>query len=95
MGIQADLKDALDGDRDDLIRTLAEHRVTPDVVEGSTESGLLDREPKPSFRLDAHSDETGSVDRQTTALVADALGLESEADCDAVCQEIESHSAWE
>lgn len=95
MAVQADLKDAIEDGREELIRALATHRLRPAVVEGSGGSSLLGKSAAPTFRLEAASDDTGSLDRQTTAHVVDTLGLETEADCEAVREEIENHPAWE
>jgi hypothetical protein len=96
MEIQADLKDAIESGRDDLIGVLASHGLLPAVVEGtgSGESSLLGRSSSPTFRLEARGS-AGGVDRQTTIQVVDALGLDSEADCEAVREEIREHAAWE
>lgn len=93
MGLQADLKEALDDDREDLIRVLAAHGVRPAVVDREG-SNLLGDDPSPTFRLDAE-DGTSVVDRQTTVRVVDALGLETEADNEAVREDIAEHSAWD
>lgn len=93
MAIQADLKSAIDSGREDLIRTLAEHRMLPTVVDNSG-SGLLDGSGTPSFRLDSEEAEASVVDRQTTTHVVDTLGLTTEADCGAVREEIQDHPAW-
>lgn len=96
MGIQSDIKDALDGDREDLIRVLADHRLYPAVVEhaDASDSGLLGKKASPTFRLDATDGESNVLDRQTTLQVVDALGLESEPDCETVREEIEEHPSW-
>lgn len=93
MGIQADVKDALEDGRDELVRVLAEYRVVPAVVDRGGGSGLLG-DSSPTFTLDSQGDEANTIDRQTTVKVVNMLGLESEDDCDEVCEEIESHSAW-
>lgn len=95
MGVQADIKDAIERDRDELIRVLADHGLRPAVVEESGGSSLLGGSASPTFRLESEAEETGGVDRQTTAHVVDTLGLDSEADCEAVREEIENHPAWE
>lgn len=94
MEIQADLKDAIESGRGELIRTLATHGLLPAVVEGSGGSSLLGRSSSPTFRLEARGS-AGGVDRQTTIQVVDALGLDAEADCEAVREEIREHAAWE
>lgn len=94
MGLQADLKDAIDEGRDDLIQVLAEHRIVPTVVERSGGSSLLGKTTAPIIRLDSADRGTSVVDRQTTAHVVDALGLDSEEDCERVRDEIGTHSAW-
>lgn len=94
MAVQADVKAALDGDRDDLIRALAEHRLLPTVVDRGGGSNLLGKTAAPSVKLDPQGDETGTIDRQTTLRVVDTLGLDSEDACAAAREEIESHDAW-
>lgn len=96
MPLQADIKDALEGDRDDLIAVLAEYHVRPSVLEesGSGGSGLLGKST-PSFRLDSPDGKASALDRQTTTHVVDALELSSEEDCEAVREEIANHDAWE
>lgn len=94
MAVQADVKAALEGDRDDLIRTLAAYRLVPTVVDRGGGSSLLGKSAAPTVTLEARSEETGTVDRQTTVRVVDTLGLDSEADCEAVADEVQSHDAW-
>lgn len=94
MAVQADIKTALEGDRDDLIRTLAEYRLVPTVVDRGGGSSLLGKSASPTVKLDPQSDATGTVDRQTTVRVVDALGLDSEDACEAVAEEVRSHDAW-
>lgn len=95
MAVQADVKTALDGDRDDLVRVLAAHRLLPTVVDRGGGSTLLGKTTAPTIRLEPQSDETGTIDRQTTLRVVDALGLAAEADCEAVREELQAHAAWE
>lgn len=94
MGIQTDLTDAMEHGRDELVRTMAEHGIRPTVVE-SGGSSLLGKSAAPTFRVDAADGPTNVVDRQTTSHIVDTLGLDSEADCERVREEIESHPAWE
>lgn len=94
MPVQADIKAALDGGRDDLIRVLAEYQLLPTVVDRGGGSDLLGQSSSPTIKLEAQSDETGTVDRQTTALVLDQLGLDSEDACASVREEVESHDTW-
>lgn len=94
MAVQADVKAALEGDRDDLIRVLAEYRLLPTVVDRGGGSDLLGRRASPAVKLDPQSDETGTVDRQTTVRVTDALELHSEEAVEAVAEEVQSHDAW-
>lgn len=84
------------GDREDLIRTLADHGLYPVVVEHAvaSDSGLLGKKAAPTYRLDAYDGESNVIDRQTSLLVMNALGLESETDCKTVPEEIESHPSW-
>lgn len=93
MGVQADVKTALDGSRADLIRALAEHRLLPTVVEQGG-SDLLGESSAPTIALQPDADGAGSVDRQTTVLIVDELELDSEADCESVREEIRAHEAW-
>lgn len=95
MAVQAEVKAALEGDREGLIRVLAEHRLVPTVVDRGGRSSLLGKEAAPTIKLEAQSESTGTVDRQTTVRVVDALGIDSEADCEAVSEEVRSHEAWE
>ena len=90
MGVQADVIAALEGDREDLIRALAEHHLHPVVVDRGGGSNLLGKKASPTVKLEAQSDASGTVDRQTTVRVVDALGLDSEAACEAVREEIEA-----
>lgn len=94
MGIQAEVNDAIDEGRDDLIRVLAEQRILPTVVEqASSGSGLLG-EPTPTFGLDPQTDDAGTIDRQTTGDILSALDIDSEEDCESVREEIRNHAAW-
>lgn len=95
MGVQADVKAAIEGGRDDLIRVLAEHRLLPAAVERSGEAGssLLGKRKAPTVRLERDG-EAGVVDRQTTVRVVDALGLDSASACEQVEAEIRDHPAW-
>lgn len=93
MVIQDDIKDALDSGRDELVAVLATNGVLPTVVEDSGGSDLLGSS-SPTFRIET-DDGTSVADRQTRSRVVDALELRTEADCEAVCQEIRKHDAWE
>jgi hypothetical protein len=86
--------DAIESGRDELVRTLAEHRVLPAVVEAGGGSDLPGMSTAPTFRLDSEGGPSDVADRQTTTQVADTLGLESDSDCQAVREEIREHSAW-
>jgi hypothetical protein len=94
MPTQETFTDAIECDRDGLIQTLAEHRILPTVVDGPGGSGLAGMSTSPTFRLDAEGGATGVADRQTTTRIVDTLGLSSEADCEAVREEIRTHPAW-
>lgn len=94
MGIQSEVKGAIDSGRDDLIRVLAAHRTLPTVVERSESGSSLLGRSTPTITLEPQADDAGTIDRQTTAQVTDALGLDSEEDCESVRREIQSHSAW-
>lgn len=95
MAVQADVKAALDGGRSDLIRVLADYSLLPTVVDRGTGSSLLGKSTAPTVTLDPQSDDTGTIDRQTTVRVVDALGLDSEAACEAAREEIRAHDAWD
>lgn len=95
MPVQEDLTGALERGKDELIRLMAEQRVVPAVVEGSGNSNLPGMSASPTFRLDSEAGASNVVDRQTTIQVVEALGLETEADCEAVREEIRTHDAWE
>ncbi len=95
MGIQEDLKDAIEAGRDDVVRVLAEHRVLPVTVEYET-SDLLGGSKTPDFEFQRQEEsETEHVaDRQTRRLVVDSLGMTSEEECEDVQAEIEAHDSW-
>ncbi|MFA1610134.1 hypothetical protein [Halobellus rubicundus] len=92
MVIQDDVKDALEEGRDELVRVLASHGVLPTVVDDSSGSDLLGSST-PTFRIET-ADGTSVVDRQTRSQVVDAFEMRSEADCEAVREEIRAHDAW-
>jgi hypothetical protein len=94
MGLQEEIKAALEEDREALIGVLAEHQVrpTPDDQSGGTSLGGLSAAP--SFRFETEDGETAVADRQTRSAVVDALGVHSEEDCEAVREEIAAHDAW-
>lgn len=94
MAVQADVKAALEGEREELIRVLAEHRLLPTVVDRGGGSNLLGKSTSPTVKLEPQSAETGTVDRQTTVRVVDALGLDTEDACESVAEEIRAHDAW-
>lgn len=94
MAVQDDVTTALEGDREDLIHALAANRLVPIVVDRGGESALLGKRVAPTIKLKPQSTDAGTVDRQTTARVVDALGLDSEEACEAVREEIEDHEAW-
>jgi hypothetical protein len=95
MGIQEDLKNAIEQSRDEVVRVLAEHRVLPVTTDYET-SDLLGGSKTPDFSFERqYESETEHVaDRQTRRLVVDALGMTSEADCDDVREEIQNHERW-
>jgi hypothetical protein len=98
MGIRADLKDAVEQGRDDVVGVLAAYRVLPAVVEAPDGGGsnLLggSKTPDFSFERQFESERERVADRQTRARVVDALGLASEDDCEAVREEIRAHDDW-
>ncbi len=95
MGIQEDLKDAIEQGRDDVVGVLAEHRVLPVTTDYET-SDLLGGSKTPDFAFERHQEsETEHVaDRQTRRLVVDTLGMTSEEECDDVRAEIRDHDRW-
>jgi hypothetical protein len=95
MASHADFKDAIDTGRDELVRVLAANRVLPTMVEESGGSDLPGMSTAPTFRLDAEDGPSDVADRQTTVHVVDTLGITSEDDCEAMCEEIRSHPAWD
>lgn len=95
MAVQSDVKTALQEDRDDLIRVLAEQELVPTVVDRGGGSNLLGKSASPTVTLAPQSDDTGTVDRQTTVRVVDALGLDFADACEAVAEEIRSQEAWD
>lgn len=97
MGVQQDLMDAVEEGRDEVVRVLAAYRVLPETVAVETSgSNLLggSRTPDFAFERQSESESEHVADRQTRARIVDALGLQSEDDCDAVRDEIRSHDAW-
>ena len=94
MGVQADVATALEDDREALIAALATHRLVPVVVEPGGETGLLGKRKAATVKLEPRAVDAGTVDRQTTVRVVDVLGLDDEAACEAVREEIETHEAW-
>ncbi|MDZ7702385.1 MAG: hypothetical protein U5J98_10175 [Halobacteriales archaeon] len=94
MAVQADVTAALDGDRDELVRVLAEYKLLPTVVDRGGGSSLLGRRSSPAIKLEAQSEDTGTVDRQTTVRVTDALELYSAEAVDELAEELQSHDAW-
>ena len=93
MGAQADVKEAVERSRDDLVAVLAEHHLVPVAVDRGGGSSLLGKRTAPTVRLERDG-ESGAVDRQTTVRVVDALALESAEAVEAVREEVESHDAW-
>lgn len=94
MTVQADITAALEGDREDLIRTLAEYNLLPTVVDRGGGSSLLGKKAPPTVKLEAQSDETGTVDRQTTVRVTNVLELYSAEAVEELAEEVQSHDAW-
>lgn len=94
MAVQEEVKSALEEDREELVRVLAEHRVrpTPDDQSGGTSLGGLSAAP--SFRFETEDGGKAITDRQTRSAVLDALGVHSEEDCEDVREEIADHAAW-
>jgi hypothetical protein len=96
MGIQEELKDAIEQGRDEVVGVLADHQVLPVVVEAAQSSDLLGGSKTPDFEFERRAGDGSEhvADRQTRRLVVDTLGLTSEADCDAVRDEIRGHDRW-
>ena len=94
MAVQADVVAALEGDRADLVRTLAEYKLLPTVVDRGGSSSLLGRRSSPAIKLEAQSEDTGTVDRQTTVRVTDALELYSAEAVEELADEVRAHDAW-
>jgi hypothetical protein len=97
MGIQEDLKDAIEQGRNDVVRVLAEYRVLPVTVESATRSSDLlggSKTPDFSFERQYESETEHVAARQTRRLVVDTLGMTSEAECEDVQEEIRDHDSW-
>ncbi|WP_311170611.1 hypothetical protein [Halobellus ordinarius] len=93
MAVQTEMKEAADSGREDLIRTLAEHRVLPTTIEQSG-SSLLGESSTSTYRFESEASGESVADRQTSARAADTLGLTSGGDCESVREEIQAHDAW-
>jgi len=95
MGIQPDLRDAIEEGRDEVVRVLAEYRVVPVVAEYES-SNLLGGSQTPDFTFERqYESETEHVaDRQTRQLAVDTLELRSEEECEDVEAEIRNHDSW-
>jgi hypothetical protein len=96
MGLQEELKDAIEQGREEVVRVLADHRVVPVVVEDSGSSDLLGGSKTPAFSFERREGSGAErvADRQTRRLVVDTLGLESAADCEDTRSEIRNHEGW-
>jgi hypothetical protein len=98
MGIQEELKNAIEAGRDEVVGVLADHRVLPVVVEDAQSSDLLGGSKTPDFEFErrAGDEDKGEhvADRQTRRLVVDTLGLTSADDCESVRDEIRDHDRW-
>lgn len=94
MAVQADVKAALEGDRDDLVRVLAEYKLLPTVVDRGGGSSLLGRRSSPAIKLEPQAEDSGTVDRQTTVRVTDELELYSAEAVAALADEVQAHDAW-
>ncbi|MFC6874599.1 hypothetical protein [Halobellus marinus] len=92
MAVQTEMKEAADSGREDLIRTLAEHRVLPTTIEQSG-SSLLGGSTA-TYRFESEESGESVADRQTSARAADTLGLTGGEDCESVREEIQAHDAW-
>ena len=94
MGVQEDIKAALEDGREELINVLAARRIRPTLDDQSGGTSLGGLSAAPSFRFETEDGETAVADRQTRSAVVDALGIHSEEDCEAVREEIAAHDAW-
>lgn len=100
MGLHSELRDALEEDRSEIVRVLAEHRVLPEQVdedEGVETASLLGGGKEVlDFQLvpDEGTAEDHNVDRQTRKLVVEDLGIDSAENCESVQEEIRSHENW-
>jgi len=95
MAVQEDVKAALEEDREELIRVLAEHGVRPTLDDQSGGTSLGGLSAAPSFKFETEEGDAAVTDRQTRSSVLDTLGVHSEADCDDVRAEIANHPAWD
>lgn len=95
MDIKQDLTDAMKEGRDEVVRVLAEHQVLPVVVERQ-KSNLMGGSQSPDFAFEREAVEGSQqlTDRQTRSMVVDSLGLTSEAECEALREEIRNHESW-
>lgn len=96
MSIKRELSDAMGEGRDAVVGVLAAHRVLPVVVERQS-STLLGGSQTPDFAFERDADDGPEplTDRQTRTTVVDTLGIASEAECEALREEIRTHERWE
>jgi len=98
MAIATELKQALDENRDELVRVMAAYKVIPveSEAEQETATGLLSGGGEThDFNLEQWGDiDTKLADRQSRKLIVEQLGVNTAEDCAAVQEEIQNHEAW-
>jgi len=99
MGVQTELREAVENDRDDVIRAMAAYKVIP--VENEAQrvetASLLGGGggDAPDFALEQQLDGASKIqDRHTRKLVMEAIGVETAEDRDAAEKEIRDHPDW-
>jgi hypothetical protein len=101
MGLHSELRDAVENERDDVVRVLASYQAVPVEVDDSeveTANLLGGGSETPDFELEKRgveeSEDDHLVDRQTRKLVVEALGVDSAESCADVQDELENHEDW-
>ncbi|PSP83042.1 hypothetical protein BRC83_08385 [Halobacteriales archaeon QS_1_68_17] len=100
MGLQSELRDAMDEGYDEVVAVLARHKVVPVEAEAEkveTASLLGGGKEITDFELEERGEDRTMgdvVDRQTRKLTVEALGIETVEDCGKVQDEITSHEEW-
>ena len=95
MGLKQNLVDAMEQNRDEVVRVLAEHQVLPVVVERKS-SNLLGGSQTPDFSFERATDDghDSLTDRQTRTMVVDTLQLRTADECEDLREEIRNHPSW-